>query len=141
MLRFLKAFALQDAFALLVDLEHVKLGLFPGPTENGLKNVRDIIHEIDRVVPAKNEIPGLKAGFWLFLCRLDGAWQHLWNGGLCHKGKLKEDGAVVEPAGKELNCYPCANPPKSGCWYRQFGRVGHKKSEDWGVQFVELVLL
>jgi hypothetical protein len=141
MLRFFKAISSQDAFALLMDLEHVKLGLFFGPAENGLKNVRDIIHKIDRVVPANNEIPRLKAGFWLFLCRLDGAWQHLWNGCLCHNGKLEEEDTVVEPAGEELICHPPATPAKSGCWYRQLAWPGHKKSEDSGVQFVELVLL
>jgi hypothetical protein len=141
MLRFLEAFSSQDAFALLMNLEHMKLGLFPGPPENGLEDVSDIIHKIDRIVPANNEIPGLEAGFWLFLCCLDGAWQQLWNGCLCHKRTLKEETLLVEPSGADLNCGPRANPANLACGYRHRTCSVTKKSEHSGVQFVEVVLL
>ena len=127
MLRFLEALTSQDAFALLVNLEHMKFGFFPGPPENGLKDVGDIIHEINRIIPAHNEIAGLQAGFWLFLCRFDGARQQLWDGCFCHKRKLREATAVVEPAHEELNCDPAANATNSGCNYRHWGLVCNLK--------------
>ena len=103
MLRFLETLTGQDAFPLLVDLQHMKFGFFPGPSEHGLKHVGDIIHEIDRIIPTNNQVARLQSGFRLFLCDLDRTRQQFWNGCVCHKRKLKEESTVVEPWRQGLN--------------------------------------
>jgi len=104
MLCFFKAFTSQNTFALLVNLEHMKLGFFSRPSEDDLEYMGYVIHEVDGIIPTNDQISRLQAGLGLFLCRLDRAWQQLWNGGLCHKRKVKEEPALVEPRGEELNC-------------------------------------
>jgi len=79
-LGFFKTFPGQYAFALFMNLEHMKIRLGFGPTEDFLKNVGDILHEIDRVVPANDKISGLQRGFWLFLWNLDCNCLNLWIG-------------------------------------------------------------
>ena len=59
-LGFLHAFADQNAFAGIVHLEHVMLGLGFGPAKNLLKHVSDIIHGVDGVVPANDDITWLE---------------------------------------------------------------------------------
>ena len=63
MLRLLEALSYEDAFALLVDLEHMKLGLFARPTKHLLENVRDIPHLVDRIIPTDDQIPRLQIRF------------------------------------------------------------------------------
>ena len=42
-----------------MDFEHVPLGLFTAPTEDLLKDVRHIGHEVDRVIPDDDGITRL----------------------------------------------------------------------------------
>ena len=82
---------------MFMDLEHMEFGLLLGPTEDGLKDMRDVIHEIDWIIPADDEVTRFERGFGLFLCLCNRAWEQLWGGCICHKRKLKEDIALVEP--------------------------------------------
>ncbi len=59
----------QDAFPVFMHFKHVTLGFLFIPSENLLENVGDIIHEVDRVIPANHHIAGL-AGITGF-CVLD----------------------------------------------------------------------
>jgi hypothetical protein len=115
MLRFLETFTGQDTLALFMNLEHVEFRLFPRPPENGLKDMGDIVHEIDRIVPANDEVARLQAGFRLLCSLWDSTWLQLWNGGLGHKRKLEEERGLVESLGEEPDCPTVSNPPDSGC--------------------------
>lgn len=92
----LHCFPRQDAFALLVYLYHVELSFLPRPTEHLLENVRDVIHEIHRVIPTNHEVARVQAGLRLLLGHFDCAGGYFRRNGLCHSGKLEEDRAVVE---------------------------------------------
>jgi hypothetical protein len=76
MLGFFKTVAEEDAFAGVVDLEHVETCFVVGPIENFLKDVGDEVHGVDGVVPANNEVSGLVkfGGFLLWPFR----WQDQW---------------------------------------------------------------
>ena len=50
-LRFFKAVSNHNTAALLMDFEHVPLCLFTSPTENLLKHMGHIGHEVDRIIP------------------------------------------------------------------------------------------
>lgn len=128
MLRFLETFPRQDALALFMNLQHMELRLLPRPPKNGLKNVRDIIHEIDRIIPANDQIPRLQAGFRLLFCLLDSAWQQLWNVGLCHPPKLKEARSLVESLGEEPDCPAARKRAESRQECHAPRRVGTPKS-------------
>ena len=78
---FFETVADEDAFAVIVDLKHVKFGFLTGPAEDFLKDVGDVIHEVDGIVPANNEIARFVAvaGFLLRSLgwqdqRFDGRW-------------------------------------------------------------------
>ena len=105
MLRFFKTFTSQNAFALLVNLKHVKFRFLFSPAENPLEDMGDVIHEVNGVIPANDQVPGFKPAFRLFFCRRSLAWQHLWDGSFGHKRKLEEEPALVEPLGKEPDCF------------------------------------
>ena len=128
MLRFLETFASQDALALLMNLEHMEFRLLPWPPKNRLKNVGDIIHEIDRIIPANDQIPRLKAGFRLRFCLLERAWQQLWNVGLCHRPRLEEATSLVESLGEKPDCSATAKRAESGGGCQAPRRVGAPKS-------------
>ena len=51
------------AFALLVDLQHVKFSFLPIPAKNNLEDVRDVGHQIDRVVPTNHQPSRFEIGF------------------------------------------------------------------------------
>jgi hypothetical protein len=147
MLRFFETLTSQDAFALLVDLEHMKFGFFSGPPKHGLKHMGDVIHEIDRVIPANNKITRLQARFGLFLCHFDRARQRLWNGCFCHNRKLKEESKVVElqqlgltDQKKLFAIRPQTRQNQSVIKGAKAWSVA-KKSEHSGVHFVQAVLL
>src|SRR5581483_2324359 len=61
--RLLKALTGQDALALLMDLEHVKLGLLFGPPKDFLEYVCYVLHIINRIIPANNQVARLQFGF------------------------------------------------------------------------------
>src|SRR5258706_6577920 len=96
----LHALAGQHAFALLVDLEHMKLGLLPRPAENGPEYMRDVLHVIDRVNPANQQKAGLQARLWLVLGLLHGAREYVRRSGLHHNRKVKYGRRVVEQGGE-----------------------------------------
>jgi 3-deoxy-7-phosphoheptulonate synthase len=60
MFRTFHAFAGEDTLALMMDLQHVPLGLGLGPAEHFPKHVRHVIHEVDRIVPADHQEAGLQ---------------------------------------------------------------------------------
>jgi len=61
----LEALSDEDALALLMDLEHVKLGLFARPAKNLLENMRDIPHFINGIIPTDYQVPRLQIRFGL----------------------------------------------------------------------------
>jgi len=147
MLRFFEALTGQDAFALLVHLEHMKFGFFSRPPKHGPKPVGEVIHKIDRVIPANNKITRLQARFGLFLCHFDRARQELWDGCFCHNRKLREERKVVELQQLELreqrSCLLSdRNPDKIRVFIKGAKAWSvAKKSEHSGVHFVQAVLL
>ncbi len=62
-LRAFESLARQDALAFVVNFEHVALGFLARPAEHHLKHVRDIHHQIDRIIPANDKVPGVKSVF------------------------------------------------------------------------------
>ena len=92
MLRSLHAFAGQHALALIVNLQHVEFRFRLRPPEHNLENVRDVGHEIDRVVPADDQVTGLQlalvASLFFFL---DVRQYHRFNR-FSHAGKVFENG-------------------------------------------------
>ena len=96
MLGLFHALTRQNALALLVYLKHVKLRLFPRPPENLLKDVRDIIHEIHRVIPAYNQKPRLQSRFRLFFNSRNYSRTNFRSGSFDHMRKLEEDLRLVE---------------------------------------------
>ena len=86
MLRPFHALASEHAFALVVHLQHVKLSLLFRPAEDRLEHVRDVIHQIHRIIPANHQVarlqlaPGLGLLF-LFAVRQDGRFN-----GFSHAG-------------------------------------------------------
>ncbi len=66
MLGFFKAVADEDAFAGIVNLEHVEMGFVVRPTENFLEDMRDEFHGVDGIVPANDEVTSF-VGFAGFL--------------------------------------------------------------------------
>jgi len=95
-LRFFQTFARQDTFALFMDLKHMEFRLFFGPAKDRLKDMGYVIHEVNGIIPANDQVSGFQPGFWLLLCLENSAWKQLWDGCICHKRKVKEDLAVVE---------------------------------------------
>ena len=55
MLGFFETLTDEHALALVMDLLHVEFRLFTLPAEDGLENVRDINHQIHRIVPADHQ--------------------------------------------------------------------------------------
>ena len=94
MLGLFHAFPHQNALALLVDLEHMKLRLFSGPSENLLKDMRDIIHEIHWVVPANHKVTRLQPRFRLFF-GFYGCSGPDFRSSFDHMRKLEETAALV----------------------------------------------
>ena len=99
MLSFLHAFPGQHAFALFMNLQHVDLCLLAGPAKYFLKNVRDVIHKIDRVIPANYQIPRFKIGFPFFLDGLDDARLCGRCCSVSHAAKIEEVWRIVERGG------------------------------------------
>ena len=98
-LRLFHAFARQHAFALVMDLQHVDLGLLSLPAEDDLKHMRHIVHEVDGVVPANDEVARFEVGARIgFLVPVNaGPDFRGCRGG--HGGKIKRPGASVEGTG------------------------------------------
>src|SRR5439155_14816405 len=96
MLRFFHALTSQHALALLVHLEHVKLRLLFGPPKNLSKDMRDVIHEVDRVVPANNQVTGFQVRFRLVLGCFNRSGPYFRSHSFDHGRKLKDEAAVVE---------------------------------------------
>src|SRR5947209_2603716 len=96
MLGFLHALARQHAFALFVDLEHVKLRLFSCPAEDLLKDVRHIIHIVHRVIPANDQVTRLKLGVSFFLRFLNRAGYGFRYSSLNHNPRLEDKLELVE---------------------------------------------
>ena len=58
----------KDAFAVIVNLEHVVFGLLARPAENLLEDMCDKVHRVDRIVPANNQVTSFVsfAGFFFW---------------------------------------------------------------------------
>ena len=56
MLGFFKAVADEDAFAGVVDLEHMEMGFVVRPAKNFLEDVSDEVHGVDGIIPANDEV-------------------------------------------------------------------------------------
>jgi len=93
---FLEAFPRQNTFALFVNLEHVKLGLFSIPAKHLLENVGDVMHIIDGIVPADDQVPRFKARFGLLLRFFYDTRSNFWCGSLHHRRRIKAGRAVVQ---------------------------------------------
>lgn len=87
MFSLLEAFACEKAFSLIVNLQHVVLGFLFGPAKNNPKDVRHVLHQVYRVVPANHQIAGLQFVAWLGLLFFTRLRQRQWFCGLRH-GKL-----------------------------------------------------
>ena len=62
-LSFFHALASQNAFALLMNLQHVEFGFLLRPTEHLLKDVGDVSHQIHWVIPANDQVTGFQSRF------------------------------------------------------------------------------
>ena len=96
MLGLFHAFTGQNAFALLVDLEHVKLRFLSGPTKNLLEDMGDVIHVIDRIIPTNYQKPRLQPGTRFILGFLSDIRPYLRCCCFDHSRKIKEKGVLVE---------------------------------------------
>lgn len=56
----LQGVADQHTLSLLVYLHHVQLGLLPVPAKHRLKNMRDVIHQIHRIIPTNDQVTGFQ---------------------------------------------------------------------------------
>ena len=101
MFGFFQTLAHQDTLALLVDLEHMELSLFARPAEHFLENVGDVIHEIDRVIPAHDKETGLELRFLLVGLLLDSSRQQFRRSCFRHMRTLKDSLRIVERTGTE----------------------------------------
>jgi hypothetical protein len=88
MLGFLERFAGEHAFALLMNLEHVELRFLFCPAENHLEDVGDVIHQVDRIIPANHLVARLELVLWLGLFLLNGLGQN--RTCISHLGKIGE---------------------------------------------------
>ena len=105
-LRLFHALARQHAFALVVDLQHVDLGLLPLPAEDDLKHMRHVVHQVDRVVPANDPITRFEVRPRIgFLVPVD-AGPDFRNRRGRHDRKIKRPDATVESAGDGLRAHP-----------------------------------
>src|SRR5437667_11906632 len=96
MLGLFHALTSQNALALLMHLKHVKLRLFPGPPENLLKDMRHIIHEIHRVIPANDQETRLQPRFRFFFNSRNYSRTDFRSGSFDHGTKLEDDLGLVE---------------------------------------------
>ena len=80
-----KAVADQDAFAGIVDLEHMEMGFVVRPAKNFLEDMGHEIHGVDGIIPANNEVTRFVkfGGFLLWPFR----WQDQWFCGRWHSEK------------------------------------------------------
>jgi len=106
-------FADKDALALVVDLHHVFLRLFPVPPEDDLEDMGHVIHEVHRVIPADHDKAGIQLGIGLglgddLLVREDLRWCRLGNGrSLSKPHSMSRDRTAQETA---------SNARLRGCW-------------------------
>jgi hypothetical protein len=101
-LRLFHDLARQRAFALIVDLHHVNLGLLPLPAEDDLKHMRYVVHQVDRVVPANDPITRFEVRPRIgFLAPVDAGPDFRDCRGR-HNRKIKRLGTTVEGAGGGL---------------------------------------
>src|SRR5437867_3577255 len=105
MFGFLHALTRQNALSLLVDLEHVKLRFLARPTKDLLENVSDVIHVVDRVIPADDQKARFQCGLRIVLGFLDRSGQQFRRGGLNHDGKLKDQTPFVEEGPESIMNY------------------------------------
>src|SRR6185369_4626492 len=99
----------QDAFAQLMDLEHVELGFLARPAEDSPEDVGDVIHIVDGVIPADDQVAGLQLGSRVGGLLLDGPGNGFWCSGFRHVSTLRDAGWVVEsgssrwgPVGRDI---------------------------------------
>ena len=74
MLRSLTPLAGQNTLAGVMNLQHVLLGLRAIPAENLHQNVRHVLHEVHRIIPAHDEKPGIENFLCLRSRLLIGIW-------------------------------------------------------------------
>jgi carboxyl-terminal processing protease len=98
-LGFFHAVPRQHALALLMDLEHMEFGFLARPPEDNLEHMGYVIHEVDGIIPANDQVARLQAGFRLVLPLLNDLGQDLGCDCLCHSWKLKELPGLVEHHG------------------------------------------
>jgi len=101
MLRFLKALARQNAFALFMNLKHMKFRFLARPSKNPLEHVSNVIHVIDWVIPADHQITGLKLRFFISFLFLDSSGLQFRGGCLRHTRKVRDRQSLVECVGSQ----------------------------------------
>jgi len=111
-LRLLETVPGENAFALFMDLEHMKLSFLAGPPKYLLKHMGDVMHKIHRIVPANHEEAGFQVGLRLILLMLNGCrgGQQIRRNCLCHNGKLARPRVKVERG--EIVNGSCCNSSK-----------------------------
>lgn len=95
-LGFFQAFAGEDAFALVMDLEHVIFGFLLLPAKNHLEDVRHVLHEIYRIIPANNQVTRIEAGLWVRFFRCLEVGQNFRRRSFCHEGKIEEERRIFQ---------------------------------------------
>ena len=88
MFRLFETLADEDTFADVMDLLHVELRFWPLPGEDGLENVRDIVHEVHRIIPTYDQVTRLFLGLLLRLFVPVDIRNHFRHCCLSHPGKL-----------------------------------------------------
>ena len=77
MLRLFKALAHENALTLLMNFQHMPMGALLAPPEYFLKNVRHVVHEIDRIIPTDHQVGIFQFQGNAWGRRGAGPWKHL----------------------------------------------------------------
>ena len=99
----LHALARQHALAVIVHLQHVELRLRLRPAEDDLKHMRDVVHQVHRVVPANHQEARLQFALWIGLVFFANIRQRRRFNRLSHAGKIFENGPVFNSDQAESN--------------------------------------
>ena len=95
MLGFFQAVPNENAFPIIVNLQHVVFGFLVGPAENLLEHVRDVFLRIDRIVPANNDVARFVSFAGIFLRSL--GWQDQRFCGRRHLRNVRREGRRFQP--------------------------------------------
>jgi len=125
MLSFLHAVARENAFSLFVNLQHVELGLFSGPSKNLLEHMRNVLHVIHRVVPADDQVARLQLGLRPSFCLFNCAGLNFRGDARRHIAKLKQRRIIVEAGPGDPEVLPVVSV-QAPDWGSGLAKGGHE---------------